>query len=61
MEAIIKCLGNRFDMIEAVAAGAKDIEAAQKMGAGYFGILEGGYNHSVLGQNVLALIEGMSE
>ena len=36
-------------------------EAAQKMGAGYFGILEGGYNHSVLGQNVLALIEGMSE
>jgi len=36
-------------------------EAAQKMGAGYFGILEGGYNHSVLGQNVLALLEGMSE
>ena len=35
-------------------------EAAQKRGAGYFGILEGGYNHRVLGQNVLALIEGMS-
>jgi len=36
-------------------------ETAQKIGAGYFGILEGGYNHSVLGQNVLALLEGMSK
>jgi len=36
-------------------------EAAKKMGAGYFGILEGGYNHSVLGQNVLAMINGMSD
>jgi acetoin utilization deacetylase AcuC-like enzyme len=36
-------------------------EEDQKTGAGYFGILEGGYNHSVLGQNVLALIEGMFE
>jgi len=35
-------------------------ETAQRIGAGYFGILEGGYNHDVLGQNVLALIEGMS-
>jgi acetoin utilization deacetylase AcuC-like enzyme len=36
-------------------------ETALRIGAGYFGILEGGYNHSVLGQNVLALIEGMSD
>ena len=35
-------------------------ETARKIGAGYFGILEGGYNHNVLGQNVLALLEGMS-
>jgi acetoin utilization deacetylase AcuC-like enzyme len=35
-------------------------ETALRTGGGYFGILEGGYNHSVLGQNVLALIEGMS-
>ena len=35
-------------------------ETGLKTGAGFFGILEGGYNHSVLGQNVLALIEGMS-
>jgi acetoin utilization deacetylase AcuC-like enzyme len=36
-------------------------ETALKTGAGRFGILEGGYNHNVLGRNVLALIEGMSE
>lgn len=36
-------------------------EAAAAMGAGYFAILEGGYNHSVLGQNVVALLEGMAE
>jgi acetoin utilization deacetylase AcuC-like enzyme len=28
---------------------------------GCFGILEGGYNHSVLGKNVLAFIEGLEE
>ena len=36
-------------------------ETGLKTGAGFFGVLEGGYNHSVLGQNVLALIEGMSD
>ncbi|MCL2029049.1 MAG: histone deacetylase family protein [Deltaproteobacteria bacterium] len=35
-------------------------ERALEMGAGCFGLLEGGYNHCVLGQNVLALIEGIS-
>ncbi|PKN34335.1 MAG: acetylpolyamine aminohydrolase [Deltaproteobacteria bacterium HGW-Deltaproteobacteria-19] len=35
--------------------------AAREHGGGCFGILEGGYNHSVLGQNVLAFIEGMEE
>jgi acetoin utilization deacetylase AcuC-like enzyme len=35
--------------------------AAQRIGGGYFAILEGGYNHQVLGANVLALIKGMSE
>lgn len=34
-------------------------EAAAKNKGGYFAILEGGYNHRVLGQNVMALIEGM--
>lgn len=35
-------------------------ETAGRYSAGCFGILEGGYNHSVLGHNLLALIEGLS-
>jgi acetoin utilization deacetylase AcuC-like enzyme len=35
--------------------------AANRSGGGCFGILEGGYNHQVLGQNVMALIEGLSD
>jgi acetoin utilization deacetylase AcuC-like enzyme len=34
-------------------------EAASHAGGGCFGILEGGYNHQVLGHNVMALIEGL--
>jgi acetoin utilization deacetylase AcuC-like enzyme len=34
--------------------------ASQKNGGGGFAILEGGYNHDVLGVNVLALIEGLN-
>ncbi len=34
-------------------------EASRKCGGGFFAILEGGYNHGVLGQNVMALIDGM--
>jgi acetoin utilization deacetylase AcuC-like enzyme len=35
-------------------------EAADRNGGGCFAILEGGYNHDVLGQNVLALVRGLS-
>ena len=35
-------------------------KAAQRNKGGCFGLLEGGYNHNVLGQNVLALIRGLS-
>ncbi len=35
--------------------------ASIRSGGGCFGILEGGYNHSVLGDNVKALIQGLSE
>jgi len=35
-------------------------EASRRSGAGAFAILEGGYNHSVLGENVMALIKGLS-
>ncbi len=34
-------------------------EAARRNVGGCFGILEGGYNHSVLGKNVLAFVEGL--
>jgi acetoin utilization deacetylase AcuC-like enzyme len=34
--------------------------AADRSGGGCFAILEGGYNHNVLGYNALALIQGMS-
>ena len=36
-------------------------EAAQKSGGGYFALLEGGYNHAVLGINTLALLKGMAD
>ncbi|MCW7753378.1 histone deacetylase family protein [Desulfobotulus sp. H1] len=35
-------------------------EAAQRCHAGLFALLEGGYNHSVLGKNARALMEGMA-
>ncbi len=35
--------------------------AAARSGGGCFGILEGGYNHRVLGENVLALLEGLGD
>ena len=35
--------------------------ATLRSGGGCFGILEGGYNHQVLGQNVMALIAGLSD
>ena len=34
-------------------------EAANRNGGGCFGILEGGYNHDVLGKNVLAFLLGL--
>jgi len=36
-------------------------EAAERCNAGYFAILEGGYNHSVLGKNCLSLLKGMEK
>lgn len=36
-------------------------QTAKRNNGGSFAVLEGGYNHDVLGQNVLSLIQGMSE
>ena len=41
--------------------GCRVRSAANRNGGGCFGILEGGYNHAVLGENVLALIQGMAK
>jgi acetoin utilization deacetylase AcuC-like enzyme len=40
--------------------GKMVLEAARRARGGCFAILEGGYNHKVLGHNVMALIEGLS-
>jgi acetoin utilization deacetylase AcuC-like enzyme len=40
--------------------GKRVRSAADRNGGGCFAILEGGYNHEVLGENVLSLIEGMA-
>jgi acetoin utilization deacetylase AcuC-like enzyme len=41
--------------------GAWVRQAANRNNGGCYGILEGGYNHDVLGENVLAFLEGMNE
>ena len=35
-------------------------ETCERRGCGHFALLEGGYNHAVLGANVLALLDGMA-
>jgi len=57
----VKDWGGLLETDDYFTMGQMVKEAAKKMKAGYFGILEGGYNHKVLGQNVLALLEGMSD
>lgn len=47
---------SRDDYLE---IGSMVRKAAGRSGAGYFAILEGGYNHKVLGDNALALLEGL--
>jgi acetoin utilization deacetylase AcuC-like enzyme len=43
------------------AMGRMVINSARKNNGGCFAILEGGYNHDVIGQNAAALIEGLSQ
>ena len=42
------------------AIGTMVRQTARASGGGCFAILEGGYNHDVLGHNVAALIDGLS-
>ena len=40
--------------------GRRVVQAAARNRGGCFAVLEGGYNHNILGDNVFALIQGMS-
>jgi acetoin utilization deacetylase AcuC-like enzyme len=42
------------------AMGRMVVHSARKHGGGCFAILEGGYNHDVIGQNAAALIRGLA-
>jgi acetoin utilization deacetylase AcuC-like enzyme len=43
------------------AIGAVVKRTAESIGGGFFAILEGGYNHAVLGNNVRAFLNGLSK
>ena len=51
--------GGLLDTTDYTEIGRMVRKASQKNNGGYFAILEGGYNHLVLGSNVMALLEGM--
>lgn len=53
--------GNVLATEDYQAIGGMVAQAARRIGGGCFAILEGGYNHQVLGHNVLALMKGMQE
>ena len=52
--------GGVLDTEDYFAVGNMARKAADACGGGCFAILEGGYNHDVLGHNVAAFIEGLS-
>lgn len=52
--------GGLLDTADYEEIGRQVRSAANRNGGGCFAILEGGYNHEVLGDNVLALIQGMA-
>lgn len=51
--------GKMLETDDYYSIGAMVKATAKKSSGGYFAVLEGGYNHAVLGQNARALIEGM--
>jgi acetoin utilization deacetylase AcuC-like enzyme len=52
--------GGLLHTVDYTEIGALAREAAERNRGGCFAILEGGYNHRVLGENVRALMRGMS-
>jgi acetoin utilization deacetylase AcuC-like enzyme len=51
--------GGLLETQDYTAIGKMVSETCEKKGCGYFAILEGGYNHQVLGYNAQALLIGM--
>lgn len=51
--------GNVLQTVDYETMGRWVRRAAQRNGGGCYGILEGGYNHQVLGRNVLAFLTGL--
>jgi acetoin utilization deacetylase AcuC-like enzyme len=52
--------GGLLETEDYATMGALARAAADRSGGGCFAVLEGGYNHDVLGKNVAALLEGMA-
>lgn len=52
--------GGLLETEDYATLGAIARAAADRSGGGCFAVLEGGYNHDVLGTNVAALLEGMA-
>lgn len=52
--------GGLLETEDYCSMGAMVRQTADRCGGGCFAVLEGGYNHDVIGQNAAALIEGMS-
>jgi acetoin utilization deacetylase AcuC-like enzyme len=51
--------GGLLETEDYTAIGEMVRETSERERCGYFAILEGGYNHQVLGHNVLALLDGL--
>jgi acetoin utilization deacetylase AcuC-like enzyme len=52
--------GGLLEIEDCFSIGTMVRQTARASGGGCFAILEGGYDHDVLGHNVAALIEGLS-
>jgi len=53
--------GGRLSTDDYGEIGRLTASAARRNGGGVFAVLEGGYNHAVLGHNALALMRGMAQ
>jgi acetoin utilization deacetylase AcuC-like enzyme len=51
--------GHVFETDDYRTIGERVRKRAEALGAGFFAILEGGYNHAILGKNVRSLLSGM--